>query len=196
MLRFSSFPPQMLQTGLNRGKWSVCGSLPASQSSPRQPPGLPLTCRPTQPTSPLLREPQTELCQNKCQASSFAIWGEPGSRTLQSRVAAAPASGAVGRPNPGTAPPRYPPAPLPSSPFLPSGSSSVLSRSCPSGDLFFGGGNGNPLQYSCLETPMGRGAWRATVRGVAKSRTRLSTEHARTPFFSRPPKTAASFSPL
>ena len=34
-----------------------------------------------------------------------------------------------------------------------------------------GEGNGSPLQYSCLENPMGRGAWRATVRGVAKSRT-------------------------
>ena len=37
-----------------------------------------------------------------------------------------------------------------------------------------GGGNGNPLQYSCLENPMGRGAWWATVHGVAKSWTRLS----------------------
>ena len=31
-----------------------------------------------------------------------------------------------------------------------------------------GEGNGNPLQYSCLEKPMGRGAWRATVHGVKK----------------------------
>ena len=31
-----------------------------------------------------------------------------------------------------------------------------------------GGGNGNPLQYSCLENPMDRGAWRATVHGAAK----------------------------
>ena len=31
-----------------------------------------------------------------------------------------------------------------------------------------GGGNGNPLQYSCLENPMDRGAWRATVHGVGK----------------------------
>ena len=31
----------------------------------------------------------------------------------------------------------------------------------------------NPLQYSCLENPMDRGAWQATVHGVAKSRTRL-----------------------
>ena len=31
--------------------------------------------------------------------------------------------------------------------------------------------NGNPLQYSCLETPMYRGAWRATVHGVTKSQT-------------------------
>ena len=33
---------------------------------------------------------------------------------------------------------------------------------------------GNPLQYSCLENPMDRGAWGATVLGVAKSQTRLS----------------------
>ena len=32
-----------------------------------------------------------------------------------------------------------------------------------------GGGHGSPLQYSCLEKPMDRGAWRATVHGVAKS---------------------------
>ena len=37
-----------------------------------------------------------------------------------------------------------------------------------------GEGNGSPLQYSCLENPVGRGAWRATVRGVAKSRTWLN----------------------
>ena len=37
-----------------------------------------------------------------------------------------------------------------------------------------GEGNGNPLQYSCLENPMDRGAWEATVHGVAKSRTQLS----------------------
>ena len=35
-------------------------------------------------------------------------------------------------------------------------------------------GNGNPLQYSCLENPMDRGAWWATVHGVTKSWTRLS----------------------
>ena len=41
-----------------------------------------------------------------------------------------------------------------------------------------GGGHGNPLQYSCLENPMDRGAWWATVHGVAKSQTRLMvTEH-------------------
>ena len=37
-----------------------------------------------------------------------------------------------------------------------------------------GEGNGNPLQYSCLENPMDGGAWKATVHGVTKSRTRLS----------------------
>ena len=31
------------------------------------------------------------------------------------------------------------------------------------------GGNGNPLQYSCLENPMDRGAWQAIVHGVVKS---------------------------
>ena len=34
-----------------------------------------------------------------------------------------------------------------------------------------GGGRGNPLQYSCLENPMDRGAWRAVVHGVAESQT-------------------------
>ena len=38
-----------------------------------------------------------------------------------------------------------------------------------------GGGHGNPLQYSCLETPMDRGAWWATDHGVAKSWTWLMT---------------------
>ena len=36
-----------------------------------------------------------------------------------------------------------------------------------------GGGHGNPLQYSCLENPMGREAWQATIHGVAKSWTQL-----------------------
>ena len=43
-----------------------------------------------------------------------------------------------------------------------------------------GEGNGTPLQYSCLENPMDRGAWEAAVHGVAKSRTRLSDELNRT----------------
>ena len=47
------------------------------------------------------------------------------------------------------------------------------SRRCP------GGGNGNPLQYCCLENAMDRGAWWATVHGVAKSWTQLSM-HAHT----------------
>ena len=40
--------------------------------------------------------------------------------------------------------------------------------------IFPGEGNGNPLQYSCLENPMDRGAWWATVHGITKNRTRLS----------------------
>ena len=39
---------------------------------------------------------------------------------------------------------------------------------------WYGEGNGNPLQYSCVENPMGGGAWWAAVHGVAKSWTRLS----------------------
>ena len=38
----------------------------------------------------------------------------------------------------------------------------------------FGEGNGNPLQYSCLENPMDSGAWWAAVHGVTKSWTQLS----------------------
>ena len=38
-----------------------------------------------------------------------------------------------------------------------------------------GKGNGNPLQNSCLGNPMDRGAWQATVHGVAKDGTQLST---------------------
>ena len=34
-----------------------------------------------------------------------------------------------------------------------------------------GEGNGNPLQYSCLENPMDKGAWRVTVHGITKSHT-------------------------
>ena len=60
-----------------------------------------------------------------------------------------------------------------------SGGSEVKASACNAGDLGLipvlgkspGEGNGNPLQYSCLENPMDRGAWWATVLGVAKSRT-------------------------
>ena len=44
----------------------------------------------------------------------------------------------------------------------------------PGSGRFPRGGKGNPLQYSCLENPMDRGAWQAMVHGVAKSQTRLS----------------------
>ena len=42
-----------------------------------------------------------------------------------------------------------------------------------------GGGQGNPLQYSYLENPMERGAWRFTVHGVSKSQTQLK-QHTHT----------------
>ena len=45
-----------------------------------------------------------------------------------------------------------------------------------------GEGNGYPLQYSCLENPMDRGEWQATVHGVAKSQTQLNTHACLCPF--------------
>ena len=45
-----------------------------------------------------------------------------------------------------------------------------------------GEGNSNPLQYSCLGNPTDRGAWWATVPGVAKSQTRLNNNNSSTSF--------------
>ena len=61
------------------------------------------------------------------------------------------------------------------------GGSEVKVSACNVGDLgsipgsgrFPGEGNGNPLQYSCLENPMNGRAWWATIHGVANSQTRL-----------------------
>ena len=61
------------------------------------------------------------------------------------------------------------------------GGSKDKASACNTGDLGLnpgsrrspGEGNGNPLQYSCLENPMDGEAWQATAHGVAKSRTRL-----------------------
>ena len=59
-----------------------------------------------------------------------------------------------------------------------------------------GEGNGNSLQYSCLENPMDRGAWRATVHRVAKSRMQLSMQYCFPAhlhhFTCPPPKSRAS----
>ena len=46
--------------------------------------------------------------------------------------------------------------------------------SIPGSGRYPGEGNGNTLQYSCLENPMDGGTWQATVHGVSMSRTRLS----------------------
>ena len=46
--------------------------------------------------------------------------------------------------------------------------------SMPGSGRSLGEGNGNPLEYSCLGSPMDRGAWRATVHGVTKSQAQLS----------------------
>ena len=62
------------------------------------------------------------------------------------------------------------------------GGSEVKASACNAGDVGLipgsgrspGEGNGNPLQYSCLENPMDGGAWWATVHRVAKSQTRLN----------------------
>ena len=67
-------------------------------------------------------------------------------------------------------------------PGPPSGNSDDKESTCNEGDLGSIPGlgrspeeeNGNPLQYSCLENPMDRGTWWATVHGLAKSQTRLS----------------------
>ena len=64
-----------------------------------------------------------------------------------------------------------------------SGGSDGKESACNVGDLgsipgsgrSLGRGNGNPLQYSCLENPMDRGAWWATIHGVSKSWTQLSS---------------------
>ena len=47
--------------------------------------------------------------------------------------------------------------------------------SIPGSGRFPGGGHGYPLQYSCLGNSMDRGAWRATVHGVTKSWTQVSS---------------------
>ena len=51
-----------------------------------------------------------------------------------------------------------------------------------------GGGNGNALQYSCLENSMDRGAWQATVHGLQRVRHDLATEHIIYLFICHQPK--------
>ena len=49
-----------------------------------------------------------------------------------------------------------------------------VTGSIPGSGRFPGGGNGNPLQYFCPGNLMDRGAWQATVHGIAKSQTQLN----------------------
>ena len=68
------------------------------------------------------------------------------------------------------------------------GGAEVKASACNAGDLGSisglgrspGEGNDNPLQYSCLENPMDRGTWWATVHGVAKSQTVILSEISQT----------------
>ena len=70
------------------------------------------------------------------------------------------------------------------------GESGFKESACNAGDLGSIPGSGRPpgeghdtlLQYSCLENPMDRGAWLATVHGVTKSRTQLGNSHTHTSF--------------
>ena len=57
-----------------------------------------------------------------------------------------------------------------------------------------GGGHGNSLQYSCLEKPMDRGAWRVREHSVAKSQTQLKglSKHTRITIFRNPPQGLSS----
>ena len=48
---------------------------------------------------------------------------------------------------------------------------------------YYGEGNGNPLQFSYLESSMDREAWQATVHGVAKSQTQLRTHSIRMKYY-------------
>ena len=57
---------------------------------------------------------------------------------------------------------------------LPKGADSIGPAFCALPRSKHGEGNGTPLQYSCLENPMDRGAWKAAVHGVTEGRTRLS----------------------
>ena len=57
------------------------------------------------------------------------------------------------------------------------------SGSIPRSGRSLGEGNGNPLQYSCLENPVGGGAWQAKVCGLGTVRHNLATEHAHTFLF-------------
>ena len=59
-----------------------------------------------------------------------------------------------------------------------SGGDAAVLRSIPELGRSSGGDHGNQLQCSCLENPMDRGAWQATVRGIAKSQTRLKWQRA------------------
>ena len=67
-------------------------------------------------------------------------------------------------------------------------SSVSKSSACNAGDLGLipgsgrspGKGNGNPLQYSCLENPMNRGIWQVTIHGVARVRHNLATKTKQT----------------
>ena len=59
----------------------------------------------------------------------------------------------------------------------PSAEDIIEAGSIPGSGRFLGGGNGNPLQCSCLGNPMDRGAWWATVHGIPELDMTIVTEH-------------------
>ena len=65
--------------------------------------------------------------------------------------------------------------------------------SIPGSERSPGEGNGNPLQYSCLENPVDRGYWQATIHRIAKSQTQLSMRAHRKLNIYLPDSTAVAF---
>ena len=71
----------------------------------------------------------------------------------------------------------------PTSPVSPALQADSLPTESSGKPIYIYTGEGNPLQYSCLENSMERGTWQATVHGATKSRIWLNDQHVHFPFF-------------